>query len=120
MPGVKGMKRTPPRNSARQKMWQTIRIKRRFDIRDLLITVPGAKADNARKLLNLLEQEGYIARITGYVTGRGGVYQGYRLIRDSGPECPVKSPSLEPRKKAELEERHHDATGSHVVAAANY
>jgi|GEM_PF-1496057 len=120
MPGVKGMKQKPALNSARQKMWTTIRIKRRFDIRDLLITVPGAKADNARKLLNLLEKEGYITVIGGYVTGRGGNYKGYRLVKDAGPECPVKSPSVPARKKEGREERHHAARGSHRAAAAHY
>jgi len=92
MSGVKGMKRASSPRSARQQMWQTIRIKRRFDIRDLLVTVPGAKHDNARKLLLLLERDGYIAKLPGYVKGRPGNYQAYRLVKDAGPVCPVKSP----------------------------
>jgi hypothetical protein len=87
------MKRTPPKHSMRQKMWQTIRIKRRFTIDDLLITVPAAKGDNARKLLILLEKGGFIAPIPGYVGGRPGTRKAYRLVKDVGPICPVKSQS---------------------------
>lgn len=93
MAGKVGMKRTTPRNSARQQMWRTIRIKRRFELRDLLVTVPGAQASNAGKLLRLLTAGGYVEELPGYVTGRPGGRKGYRLVKDAGPVCPVKSPS---------------------------
>lgn len=118
MPGKEGMRKKPAHNTARQKMWTTIRIKRRFDIRDLLMTVPGAKEDNARRLLLQLEREGHIAKLPGHVKGRVGSFQGYRLVRDDGPRCPVKSPSPLERRMAR-EEKNHDATGSHGAAAAH-
>lgn len=101
MAGKIGMKMAPKRNSMRQQMWRTMRIKRRFDLRDLLVTVPGAKADNARRLLNLLEKGGYVEVFSGYVSGRPGARKGYRLMKDAGPDCPVKAPSVPKRRKNE-------------------
>jgi hypothetical protein len=56
MAGVKGMKqKTRPQFGAAEDVDDEPNSG--ASIRDLLITVPGAKADNARKLRNLQEKE---------------------------------------------------------------
>lgn len=62
---------------------------KRFDIPALMRTVPGATYSNTLKLVNRLEKLGVIGRTGNYVSGRAGEYQGYALLKDTGPEIPV-------------------------------
>jgi len=89
MAGKKGMPMPIHVITARQKMWQTIRIKRRgFNIWDLLLTVPEASRHNAQKLLRRLVLHGIICEVGQYVGGRPGEFKGYRLRHDAGPKLP--------------------------------
>lgn len=90
MAGKKGMRhRNPDRTCLRQKMWQSMRIMKRFSIPDILRTVTGATVTNARKFFARLEACGYIGRIGSYVSGRPGEYKAYALLKDTGPVMPA-------------------------------
>jgi len=77
--------------SLRQKMWQSMRIMKRFSIPDIMRTVPGSTYTNVCKFFNRLEKSGYIGKVGVYVSGRSGEFQGYALLKDSGPIMPVLS-----------------------------
>jgi hypothetical protein len=81
MPGVKGMVSRRPRVGAvRQKIWQSMRVHIRFTTPDLCRS-SGAAINNTRKFIRRLEAHGYVAKLDGYISGRSGSYQGYRLVR---------------------------------------
>lgn len=93
MSGKKNMPRTIRKETLRQKMWQTMRIKRRgFTVPDLIITVPGATRTNARKLVHRLVSHGIIIEVGTYIGGHTGEYKGYRLRKDAGPKLPSICP----------------------------
>lgn len=91
MSGKSGMKRGVVSTCLRQKMWQSMRIMKRFNLPDLLRTVSQATESNARMFILRLESAGYIGRIGGYVSGRAGQYKSYALLKDTGPIMPVLS-----------------------------
>lgn len=74
--------------SARQRMWQSMRILRRFTIGDLEATAEATR-HGAQRYVSGLERAGYLTRAAERVSGvRGGAVQ-FRLVRDSGPQAPV-------------------------------
>lgn len=75
--------------SMRQKMWQSMRIMKRFSIPDVLRTVDGATYTNACKFFCRLEKAGIIGKAGSYVSGRTGEYQSYVLLKDMGPIMPI-------------------------------
>ena len=90
MPGIKGMTAGAPREGAlRNKIWQSMRILRRFCIADLCRTA-GATRGNVRKFVKRLEIHGYIAQDGTYVGGRAGEFRPLRLVRDTGPHYPMR------------------------------
>ena len=89
MSGIKGMTpRSPKPTAVRRKVWQSMRIMRRFTITDLCRT-SGAKRENVRKFVKRLETHGYIAQVGEYTKGRAGVFRGLRLVKDTGPDHPM-------------------------------
>lgn len=90
MPGKPGQRRRAPDTTClRQKMWQSMRIMKRFSIPDILRTVPAATLSNVRKFFGRMESAGYIGRVGSYVSGRAGEYKSYALLKDTGPVMPV-------------------------------
>ena len=90
MPGIKGMRHARPKPGAvRNKVWQSMRILRRFTIPDLCRT-SGAGRENVRKFIKRLETHGYVEQQGNYVSGRPGVYRGMRLVKDIGPFYPTR------------------------------
>lgn len=89
MAGKKGMIRKPGANAVRRKVWQSMRIFRRFTVPDLCRT-SGARRNNVRKFLRNLEEHGYIMRHGSYVSGRPGSCQVWRLVKDCGPDYPSR------------------------------
>lgn len=90
MPGIKGMTMAKPRSDTlRRKAWQSMRIFRRFTVPDVCST-SGVKRDNLRKFLRNLERHGYVARFGNFKGGRPGEYQPWRLLKDTGPDYPVR------------------------------
>jgi len=101
MPGKKGMPRTLKHETLRQKMWQTMRIKRSgFVVPDLVITAPGATRSNACKLIRRLLAHGIICEVGTYVGGRSGEYKGFRLRYDTGSKLPDTCPYCKKRLTA--------------------
>lgn len=89
MPGRKGMFYSKPRRgAARHKIWQSMRILRRFTIPDLCKTA-RANENNVKKFVRSMTVHGYVAKQAGYVSGRKGAYQTFRLVRDVGPDYPL-------------------------------
>lgn len=108
MSGKKGMLRSTPKTALRNDIWRSMRIMRAFTLPDIMRTVPKATEDNIRNFLIQLTRHGLIAKNNGYVSGRSGQYQQFRLINDTGPTyptiCPKCSQSLSKQcKKAETE-----------------
>ena len=90
MPGIKGMTAAAPRKKAqRNKIWQSMRILRRFSISDLCRTA-GAKRTNVRKFVKRLEVHGYVAQQGNFTGGRAGIFRGLRLVKDTGPVYPMR------------------------------
>lgn len=80
MPGIK--------RSARNQIWQSMRILRRFTIIDLCRT-SGATRTNVRKFIRRLEIHGYVVQHGAYIGGQVGVFRTMRLVRDVGPQYPT-------------------------------
>ena len=90
MPGIKNMTdRRPRRSAVRRKVWQSMRILRRFTIPDLCRT-SGATSNNVRKFIWRLAEHGYVTMHAPNVSGRTGSYHGWRLVKDTGPDYPMK------------------------------
>jgi hypothetical protein len=90
MPGYKGMVPDRARPGVmRLKVWQSMRILKRFTVADLCRT-SGAKRNNARKFVQRLVAHGYVAVLPGFVSGRAGSYRSYRLVKDCGPNHPMR------------------------------
>jgi len=90
MPGIPGMVQARPKaGSLRLKVWQSMRIMRRFSLPDLCRTT-GARRDNVRKFVKRLEAHGYVALATKQLRGRPGSYHIWRLVKDTGPLYPTR------------------------------
>lgn len=87
MAGVKGMRQTRARGH-RIRIWQSMRILRRFTVPDLCRTSMATR-ENTRKFVAGLMRHGYVAPERGYQTGYAGVYKAYRLVKDIGPDFPL-------------------------------
>jgi hypothetical protein len=89
MAGVKGMVALRPKQgTTRCKVWQSMRILRRFTIPDLCRT-SGGSISNVRKFVRALATHGYVAAYGDYVSGRPGLYQAWRLVRNIGKDYPT-------------------------------
>lgn len=94
MPGKKGARSPLPKaNTVRRKLWQSMRILRRFTVADLLRTIPhdtkGLSHTNAGKFVQRLAAHGYLNKVGDFKGGRPGAFQQYQLVIDNGPEYPV-------------------------------
>ncbi len=61
--------------------WQSMRIKRRFTLPELVVTIPGGTYDNLRRWARRLLRHGYIEPIGPSGSGHPGRFQGFRLVR---------------------------------------
>lgn len=117
MAGYKGMTSAEPRKSAvRCKIWQSMRIMRRFTVVDLCRTT-GASRSNVRKFIKRLEVHGYVAQQGEFAGGRAGEFRGLRLVKDIGPRHPLRCdvcdrPLCEPciGKSATVTQKSHESS----------
>ncbi len=113
MPGIKGMKRKKStKGTDRSKAWQSMRIFKRFSIHDLMRT-SGAKQNNLQRYLRQLRIHSIIAQVGEYKGGRPGAVKQYRLVRDLGPDHPVRCEICDrplTAKECKPEEENHDAS----------
>ena len=91
MPKKTVRKRRAKATCLRQKIWQSMRIMKRFTIPDMLRTVSELSLTNAYKYFGRMEKAGIIGKVGNYVTGRSGEYQCYSLLINLGPVMPVLS-----------------------------
>ncbi|ABK99988.1 hypothetical protein Ppro_2382 [Pelobacter propionicus DSM 2379] len=84
----------------RQRIWSAMRIMTRFTIPDLCRVVEGATTANVQSYVSRLHKEGYVGKIGKVRRGYAGEYQGYQLVKNTGPTMPVL---LKGRHKKESE-----------------
>lgn len=89
MPNVKGghqrlWNRQPV---ARDRIWQSMRVMRRFTQPDLQATAEAGR-DNVRKYVRGLVAAGYLRIVKPKDSGRKGGHPIYQLVRDTGPRAP--------------------------------
>lgn len=90
MPGIKGMVAAAPRkNAVRTRIWQSMRIMRRFTCPDLC-RASDAEMSNVSKFVQRLRVHGYVKPFGKYVSGRAGAYKGWTLCKDVGPVYPLR------------------------------
>lgn len=70
--------------TSQQEIWAAIRAMRTFTSADLQMVLPKISKDIITKFVSRLHRYGYLRK-----TGKNGAYNRYRIIRDSGPMCPV-------------------------------
>lgn len=76
-------------NTARRRIWTAMRILRCFTAPEIC-TASGAGLSNTRRYISLLLTHGFI-RVDGSRTGGlPGVYTRYRLVKNPGPDHPVR------------------------------
>lgn len=87
MPGKKGQQRHP-KNTARQKAWQAMRIMRQFSVGDIEATAE-VKRSNIQKYMSVLIQCGYVKKLGWVDRGKRGGYERLLLMEDTGPASPL-------------------------------
>jgi hypothetical protein len=75
------------RPRARDRVWTSMRVLRRFTIPDLSATAECHR-DNVRKFLKTLTGAGYLRVVAPRRSGVKGGYQVWMLIRNTGPVAP--------------------------------
>ena len=84
-----------PKSTARYRMWRSIRILvKDFTISQVAAT-SGATYENAKKFVSQLSAHGFVSKCgcryrDGVPVYAPGVYQGYRLVSDVGPQPPIQ------------------------------
>jgi hypothetical protein len=72
----------------RERAWQSMRILRQFTLPQLQVT-SGISYDNAKKLVQRLEQAGYLVRTHAPRHPRPGAFITWALVRNTGPAVPI-------------------------------
>lgn len=89
MAGKKGQVHQQTRQgTGRQKVWQSMRILRRFTLPDLLRTT-GERLDNTRKYVTNLTRHGYLRDCGGWLRGEKGSFKSWALVINHGPSHPL-------------------------------
>ncbi len=79
----------PRRRTQRARLWSAIRVLRRFNLPELLIT-SGATRRSAEDMINCLQRAGYLA-CESRGSAMNGSWSVYRLVRSTGPRAPSVS-----------------------------
>jgi hypothetical protein len=64
-----------------QKAWRSMRILKQWSIPAVVCTIEGATINGVAKFVASLERHGMVEKIPGYVKGRVGEYQLYRIYQ---------------------------------------
>lgn len=89
MAGKKGqIRRRTTQGEGRQKVWQSMRIMKRFTLPDLVRT-SGGKLDNIRKFVLGLTIHGYLSEVPGWQRGESGSFKSWSLRINPGPGRPL-------------------------------
>lgn len=85
----------------RPRMWQSMRVLRRFSTADLMASAEVGR-DAAAKYVRFLAHAGYLRVVQAKQSGLTGGHAVYALVRDTGPFAPrigkarVRDPNTEP------------------------
>lgn len=99
-------KRVPmdPREG-RSRMWQSMRVMRRFTVADLQTTAEVSRA-SATHYVRALRDAGYAQAVIDARVGSANQFVTYRLVKNTGPHAPrvardrtVFDPNIEPARK---------------------
>ncbi|MDQ6957207.1 MAG: hypothetical protein Q9M21_08425 [Mariprofundaceae bacterium] len=74
--------------SPRQRAWKAMRIMTQWTLGDIESTAEISRA-NAESFVYALVKAGYVRRIQPKKNGVKGGYAVYRLVKNTGPRCPV-------------------------------
>lgn len=92
MSGVKGQHRKNFKpadvSRARQRAWQSMRIHREFNQREIQGSAPISK-DNLSIYLKRLIGAGFVVLVKERENGQPGSFNTYRLTRNTGPRAPI-------------------------------
>lgn len=73
-----------------QQAWQAMRVMRRFTSADLLMTCPAIGESGLHKYMRALANTGFTRCVQPRVSGRPGSRDVWMLVRDTGPQAPIK------------------------------
>lgn len=77
-----------PTNQVRTKLWQSMRILRRFTSADLAMTAEAGRS-NTQHYMRALANAGYLLLVRPRVSGSPGSRHLWQLVRDAGPQMPI-------------------------------
>lgn len=83
------MRKFNARACMRQRIWKAMRILRTFSVPALCRVVEGCTFSNVQSFVSILHLQGYVGKVGTVRRGYAGEYQGYQLIKDTGPTMPV-------------------------------
>lgn len=72
-----------------QRVWQSMRVMRRFTTANLQATAEAGESA-VRKYLAALRRAGFVRLVQARVSGRPGSRDVWALVRDSGPAAPIR------------------------------
>lgn len=106
MSGRTGMRKRTPlgADQARSRMWQSMRVLRRFSSADMQATAE-VSPNHSQKYLRGLLDAGYLRLLQPRQSGYTGGHAVYQLIRDTGPHAPrigkqgLRDPNLEAHER---------------------
>ena len=80
-------RKTPPvvKTTATSRIWQSMRIMRRFGVVDLMLTA-AASRDMVVRMLGILTKASYLRMTSRHTAGQPAQYS---LVRNTGPQAPV-------------------------------
>ena len=89
MARVRGAYSTASQGPALGRVWQCMRVMRRFT-RGQLMTTAEAGETAVQKYVRALADAGYLRLVAPRVNGRPGSQDEWQLVRDSGPQPPIR------------------------------
>jgi hypothetical protein len=89
MARIKGSYSTVSQAPGLQKVWQAMRVMRRFTTAELLMTTDASESA-VMKYSRALAQAGYLRCVRARVSGRAGSRDVWQLVRDTGPLAPIR------------------------------
>ena len=75
-------------SEGRARMWRAMRVFRSFTSPQVCMAASVSRK-NAQSFIRALEKAGYLRRVRAHESGKAGSFADWRLIRDTGPECPI-------------------------------
>lgn len=110
------MRKVKARRCMRQRIWQAMRIMRRFTVPDLCRVIEGATIANVQSYVSRLFKDEYLRKLGQVRRGHAGEYQGYQLVKDVGRTMPVLSKGRHKKKEEQTETANPETKQEHTPA----